>query len=259
MISFRNVSFHYPGTVGRPVLRNITLDVHRGETLAVIGATGSGKSSLVALIPRFYDASEGEVLIDGKPVQEYSLRALRKKIGYVMQKSELFSDTIAGNIRWGKPDASGEEVLAAAQAAQADSYIQDFSEKYDTFVAEKGASLSGGQKQRLSIARALVRRPEILILDDATSALDLATESKLRRSLRESLGDTTVVMIAQRIASVMEADRIAVLENDGSILHCAPHEELLRVSETYRSIYDSQMRSGALARNEGRKEDGQNG
>ena len=259
VISFRNVSFHYPGTVGRPVLRNITLDVHRGETLAVIGATGSGKSSLVALIPRFYDASEGEVLIDGKPVQEYSLRALRKKIGYVMQKSELFSDTIAGNIRWGKPDASGEEVLAAAQAAQADSYIQGFSEKYDTFVAEKGASLSGGQKQRLSIARALVRRPEILILDDATSALDLATESKLRRSLRESLGDTTVVMIAQRIASVMEADRIAVLENDGSILHCAPHEELLRVSETYRSIYDSQMRSGALARNEGRKEDGQNG
>ena len=247
VISFRNVSFHYPGTVGRPVLRNITLDVRRGETLAVIGATGSGKSSLVALIPRFYDASEGTVLIDGRPVQDYSLRALRKKIGYVMQKSELFSDTIAGNIRWGKPDATDAEVRTAAEGAQADSYIQGFNEKYDTFVAEKGASLSGGQKQRLSIARALVRRPEILILDDATSALDLATEAKLRRSMRETLTDTTVVMIAQRIASVMEADRIAVIESDGSIQYCAPHEELLRVSETYRSIYDSQMRSGAFA------------
>lgn len=246
VVSFQNVSFHYPGTVGRPVLRNITLDIHRGETLAVIGATGSGKSSLVALIPRFYDASEGTVLVDGKPVQDYSLRALRKKIGYVMQKSELFSDTISGNIRWGKGDATDEEVRAAAEGAQADSYIQGFNEKYDTFVAEKGASLSGGQKQRLSIARALVRRPEILILDDATSALDLATEAKLRRSMRETLTDTTVVMIAQRIASVMEADRIAVIESDGSILHCAPHEELLKVSETYRGIYDSQMRSGAF-------------
>ncbi len=241
-ISFKNVGFRYPGTHGRPVLKNINLDVKKGETLAVIGSTGCGKSSLVYLIPRFYDATEGEVLVGGVNIKELDLEALRSKIGYVMQKSELFSDTIEGNIRWGKPDATHEEVVAAAKTAQADDFISRFPEGYDTFVAEKGASLSGGQKQRVSIARALVRKPEILILDDSTSALDLVTEAKLRTAVRESAADTTVIMVAQRIASVMEADRIAVIENDGSILHVAPHEELLRVSETYRDIYNSQMR-----------------
>jgi ATP-binding cassette subfamily B protein len=241
-LSFKNVTFRYPATQGRPVLKGINLEVKKGETLAIIGSTGCGKSSLIYLIPRFYDATEGEVLVDGVNVKEYDLEALRGKIGYVMQKSELFSDTIEGNIRWGKPDATHGEVVAAAKTAQADEFIGRFPEGYDTFVAEKGASLSGGQKQRVSIARALVRKPQILILDDSTSALDLVTEAKLRNSIRESSKDTTVIMVAQRIASVMEADRIAVIENDGTILHCAPHDKLLLESDTYRDIYNSQMR-----------------
>ncbi len=242
-ISFRNVSFRYPDATGRPVLRDINLEVKRGETIAVIGSTGSGKTSLVNLIPRFYDATEGEVLVDGVPVKEYDLQALRKKISFVMQKSQLFSGTIEYNIRVGKEDAEREELASAARIAQAEDFVNRFVEGYDTFIAEKGASLSGGQKQRMSIARALVRKPEILILDDSTSALDLATESRLRKALKEELRDTTVVMIAQRIASVREADRIAVIEN-GTIRDCAPHEELMRISETYRDIYQSQMKNG---------------
>ncbi len=242
-VEFRGVSFKYPGTAGRNVLSDITLSVKKGETLAIIGATGCGKSSLISLIPRYYDAQAGEVLVDGRVVCEYRLDALRSKIGYVMQKSELFSDTIINNIRWGRPDATKEEVVAAAVIAQADEFVSGFAEGYDTFIAEKGASLSGGQKQRLSIARALVRKPEILILDDATSALDLATEARLRAALKEEMRGTTVIMIAQRIASVRDADRIAVIESDGRILHCASHEELLVVSETYRDICASQRQS----------------
>ena len=241
-VSFKNISFSYPSAPDRHVLNDISLDVKKGEMLAVIGATGCGKSSLIQLIPRFYDATKGDVLVDGVNVKEWSLEALRGKIGYVMQKSELFSDTIEGNIRWGKPDATHEEVTEAAKTAQAEEFISKFPEGYDTFVAEKGASLSGGQKQRVSIARALVRKPEILILDDSTSALDLVTEAKLRKSVREKFKNTTVIMVAQRIASVMEADRIAVIENDGTIAHVAPHEKLLLESETYRDIYNSQMR-----------------
>ena len=245
-ISFKNVSFSYPGTVGTPVLQNITLDVKKGETLAVVGATGSGKSSLVRLIPRFYDPTEGEVLVDGVPVRDYDLEKLRHKIGFVMQKSELFSDTVANNIRWGRPDATDEEVKDAAAVAQADGFIEGFTDGYESFVAEKGASLSGGQKQRLSIARALTRRPEILILDDATSALDLATEAKLRAALQERFRECTVVLIAQRIASVKNADRIAVLEN-GTLKACAPHDELMQSCDTYREIYASQMERGGAA------------
>ena len=243
-IEFKNVSFRYPGTQGEPVLKNINLKINQGETLAIIGATGCGKTSLVNLLPRFYDATEGTVLFDGVDVKEYDLTALREKIGYVMQKSELFSDTVANNIRWGNPEASMEEVKEAATIAQAADFIEGFNEQYDTFIAEKGASLSGGQKQRVSIARAMLRKPEILILDDSTSALDLVTEGKLQRALKEKLDDTTIIMIAQRIASVKQADRIAVLE-EGTILHCGTHEELLQCSETYRDIYDSQMKSGA--------------
>ena len=242
VIRFSDVSFRYPGTAGDDVLKHIDLTVRRGEVLAVIGATGTGKTSLVSLIPRFYDSTSGEVFVDGVPVGDYDLTALRKKIGFVMQKSELFSDTVENNIKWGKPDATREEVLSAAHTAQADGFIEGFAGGFDSFIAEKGASLSGGQKQRISIARALVRCPEILILDDSTSALDLSTEAKLRRALRERMKGTTVILIAQRIASVKEADRIAVLEADGSIRHCAPHEELLRVSETYRDICASQAR-----------------
>jgi ATP-binding cassette subfamily B multidrug efflux pump len=242
-VQFDHVSFQYPGAKGRPVLQDISLTVRRGEMLAVIGATGCGKSTLLSLIPRFYDADAGAVRIDGLPVQQYDLEKLRAKIGYVMQKSELFSDTLAGNIRWGRPDASDADVAAAAETAQASGFIAGFAERFDTFVAEKGASLSGGQKQRISIARALVRRPEILILDDATSALDLETEARLRAALKEKLTGTTVILVAQRIASVREADRIAVMENDGTIRYCAPHDELMRTCETYRSIYESQQRA----------------
>lgn len=243
-ISFQNVSFQYPETKGDPVLHNINLDIKQGETIAIIGSTGSGKSSLVNLIPRFYDTTEGSLFVDGCNVKDYDLKELRQKIGFVMQKSELFSDTIANNIRWGKKEATMEEVVDSAKTAQADEFITSFVNGYDTFIAEKGSSLSGGQKQRISIARALIRNPEILILDDSTSALDLVTEGKLQQTLKEQHKDTTIVIIAQRIASVKNADRIAVIE-DGTIYHCAPHEELLKVSQTYRDIYDSQMKSGA--------------
>ncbi|MBR2464036.1 MAG: ABC transporter ATP-binding protein [Clostridia bacterium] len=245
-VSFRGVSFRYPDTAGAPVLHDIDLDIRRGETLAIVGATGSGKSSLVQLIARFYDPTVGEVLIDGTPAQQYKLHDLRKKIGYVLQKSELFSGSVADNIRWGNPGATNAEIKAAASAAQADAFISSFSDGYESPVAEKGASLSGGQKQRLSIARAIARKPEILILDDATSALDLSTEAKLRGALREVMQGTTVIMIAQRVASVRDADRIAVIE-DGTIRHCAPHEELLQISATYRDIYASQMGKGGAA------------
>ena len=247
-VSFKGVDFRYPSAKGRPVLHDVNIDIKKGETFAIIGATGSGKTSLVNLIMRFYDATEGEVSVNGVPVKEYELSSLRSGISYVMQKSELFSGTIAENIRWGKADATDAEVAEAAKIAQAEEFINGFAEGYDTYIAEKGASLSGGQKQRMSIARALVRRPEIIILDDATSALDLATEAKLRRALRENLKDATVIMIAQRIASVKEADRIAVIEN-GTIKDCGSHEELMRTSETYRDIYNSQT-SGAEKRGE---------
>ena len=247
-VSFKGVDFRYPSAKGRPVLHDINIDIKKGETFAIIGETGSGKTSLVNLIMRFYDATEGEVSVNGVPVKEYELSSLRSGISYVMQKSELFSGTIAENIRWGKADATDEEVAEAARIAQAEEFVNSFADKYDTYIAEKGASLSGGQKQRMSIARALVRRPEIIILDDATSALDLATEAKLRRALRDDLKDATVIMIAQRIASVKEADRIAVIEN-GTIKDCGSHDELMRTSETYRDIYNSQM-NGAEKREE---------
>ncbi len=242
-VSFRNVSFKYPEAAGSPVLHDINIDIKRGETFAVIGATGSGKTSLIGMIPRFYDASEGEVLIDGVSVKEYDLKALRKKIAYVMQKSELFSGTIEENILVGRSDATHDEVVTAARTAQAEDFVNSFNDGYNDYIAEKGASLSGGQKQRMSIARALVRKPEIIILDDSTSALDLATETKLRKALREELQDTTVIMVAQRIASVRDADRIAVIEN-GTIKDCAPHDILMQTSETYRDIYNSQMKNG---------------
>ena len=246
IVSFKNVGFRYPDTQGRPVLHGIDLDIKRGETFAIIGATGCGKTSLVNLIPRFYDATEGSVYVDGRAVADYDLGALRKKMAYVLQKSELFSGTVSENLRWGKENATADELISAASIAQADSFIASFADGYDTYIAQKGASLSGGQKQRTSIARALVRKPEILILDDSTSALDLATEAKLRSSLNENLADTTVIIIAQRIASVRDADRIAIIE-DGTVCDVGSHEYLLEHSQTYRDIYASQNREGAMA------------
>ena len=241
-VSFEDVSFSYPGNCGKPVLRDINIEIKKGETLAVIGATGSGKTSLISLIPRFYDADRGSVKVDGVDVKDYDLTSLRSKIGYIMQKSELFSDTVENNIRWGKEDATDFEIRSAAETAQANEFVEKMPDGYGSFIAEKGASLSGGQKQRISIARGVVRMPEILIFDDATSALDLATEGKLRHALKEKMKDTTVIMIAQRIASVKEADRIAVIE-DGTIKQVAPHGELMKTCQTYRDIYDSQMKN----------------
>ncbi len=240
-VEFRNVSFRYPNTQGRPVLHDINLTVKKGENIAIIGATGSGKSSLVNLIPRFYDVDEGEVLVDGANVKEWNLETLRRKIAFVLQKTELFSGTVADNIRWGNPDASDEEVVAAAKIAQADDFIMGFADDYNTMIAEKGASLSGGQKQRIAIARAIIRKPEILIFDDSTSALDLGTEARLHKALRESIADTTVIMIAQRIASIRDCDRIAVIEN-GTITAFDSHDNLMKTSPAYREIYDSQNR-----------------
>ena len=242
-VEFRNVGFSYPGSSGKPVLSGIDLKVGKGQMIAILGSTGCGKTSLVNLVPRFYDATNGDVLVDGVNVKDYDVDTLRSKIGVVLQKSELFSGTVAENIRWGCETAKDEEVKTAAKIAQAEEFIDGFNDGYDTMISEKGASLSGGQKQRMAIARAIIKKPEILIFDDSTSALDLSTEAKLHKALRENLSGVTVIMIAQRIASVMRADKIAVLEN-GSICAFGTHKELMESSSVYRDIYYSQMKQG---------------
>ncbi len=242
-VEFRNVGFSYPGSSGKPVLSGIDLKAEKGQMIAILGSTGCGKTSLVNLVPRFYDATKGDVLVDGVNVKDYDVDTLRSKIGVVLQKSELFSGTVAENIRWGCETATDEEVKTAAKIAQAEEFIDGFNEGYDTMISEKGASLSGGQKQRMAIARAIIKKPEILIFDDSTSALDLSTEAKLHKALRENLSGVTVIMIAQRIASVMRADKIAVLEN-GSICAFGTHKELMESSSVYRDIYYSQMKQG---------------
>lgn len=242
-VEFRNVGFSYPGSFGKPVLSGIDLKVGKGQMIAILGSTGCGKTSLVNLVPRFYDATKGDVLVDGVNVKDYDVDTLRSKIGVVLQKSELFSGTVAENIRWGCETATDEEVKTAAKIAQAEEFIDGFNDGYDTMISEKGASLSGGQKQRMAIARAIIKKPEILIFDDSTSALDLSTEAKLHKALRENLSGVTVIMIAQRIASVMRADKIAVLEN-GSICAFGTHKELMESSSVYRDIYYSQMKQG---------------
>lgn len=242
-VEFRNVGFSYPGSSGKPVLSGIDLKAEKGQMIAILGSTGCGKTSLVNLVPRFYDATDGDVLVDGVNVKDYDVDTLRSKIGVVLQKSELFSGTVAENIRWGCETATDEEVKTAARIAQAEEFIDGFNDGYDTMISEKGASLSGGQKQRMAIARAIIKKPEILIFDDSTSALDLSTEAKLHKALRENLSGVTVIMIAQRIASVMRADKIAVLEN-GSICAFGTHKELMETSSVYRDIYYSQMKQG---------------
>lgn len=242
-VEFRNVGFSYSGSSGKPVLSGIDLKAEKGQMIAILGSTGCGKTSLVNLVPRFYDATNGDVLVDGVNVKDYDVDTLRSKIGVVLQKSELFSGTVAENIRWGCETATDEEVKTAARIAQAEEFIDGFNDGYDTMISEKGASLSGGQKQRMAIARAIIKKPEILIFDDSTSALDLSTEAKLHKALRENLSGVTVIMIAQRIASVMRADKIAVLEN-GSICAFGTHKELMESSSVYRDIYYSQMKQG---------------
>ena len=238
-IEFRKVGFRYYKKHKHNVLQDISFTAEPGEVVGIIGSTGSGKSSLVQLIPRLYDCDEGEVLVDGVNVRDYSLENLRNGVAMVLQKNTLFSGTIMENLRWGDEEASEEEVYQAAQAAQADMFVKDFTDGYDTELGQGGVNVSGGQKQRLCIARALVKKPKILILDDSTSAVDTATEAEIRKSFSVSLKDTTKLIIAQRISSVEEADRILVMD-EGRIVGQGTHKELLKNCETYQEIYYSQ-------------------
>ncbi len=246
-IEFRGVSFAYPGSEDHRVLENVSFKVRPGETLAIIGATGSGKSSLVHLIPRFYDVTQGEVLVDGINVKDYSLKSLRDKIAIVLQKAELYSRSIEENIRWSKKDAQPLQIKKAAQIAHADDFICEKSYGYYTPVTEGGHSLSGGQKQRISIARAMLKEHEILILDDSTSALDLKTEASLYQALETEHPGVTKIIIAQRISSIRRADRILVLEN-GTVSAIGTHAQLLEQSDIYRDIYNSQLKEGGGAK-----------
>lgn len=242
-IEFKNVDFSYPSLSGKPVISNLNLKINKGEVIAILGATGSGKSSIVNLIPRFYDVTNGEVLVDGINVKDYNLFDLREKISMILQKTELFSGTIEENIKWGKEDASLEGVQEVAKIAQADDFINSFKEGYNSQVGERGNNLSGGQKQRISIARGIIKKPEFLIFDDATSALDLATEAKLHKALKENLDDVTTIIIAQRVASAKNADRIAVIDN-GCLVDFDTHENLMKNCAIYQDIYNSQLKRG---------------
>ena len=242
-VEFKDVSFSYPGMGEEKILEHFNLTIQPGETLAIMGATGCGKSTLVNLVPRFYDVTEGQVLVDGVDVKQYKLEALRDKIAVALQKSEIFHMSIGENLAWGNPKADKEMLEHAAETAQAMEFIQSKPEGMDTEVSQAGTSLSGGQKQRLSIGRAVLKGAEILIFDDATSALDLKTEAKLYEALKKDYPNTTKIIIAQRIASVKDADRIAVMEN-GRLADCGSHEELLKNSKIYQDIYDSQMKNG---------------
>ena len=243
-IEFRNVSFFYNEEAAAPVLHDINLSIASGQTVGILGGTGSSKTTLVQLIPRLYDASSGEVFVGGRNVQDYTLHTLHENVAVVLQKNILFSGTIRENLRWGNPNASEEELITACQAAQAHDFIMAFPQGYDTDLSQGGGNLSGGQKQRLCIARALLKHPKIIILDDSTSAVDTATDSRIRQSFRRDLADTTTIIIAQRVSSVQDADCIIVMEN-GTINAIGTHEELLKHNAIYQEVYDSQQK-GAL-------------
>ncbi len=238
-VEFRNVSFRYFKKNKEKVLDTINLEIKLGELVGIIGSTGSGKSTLVSMIPRLYDADEGTVLVDGVDVRDYSLKNLRSAVSVVLQKNTLFSGTVAENFRWGNENASDEEIVHAASVAQAHGFVSSFPDGYDTFLGRGGANLSGGQKQRICIARALLKNPKIIILDDSTSAVDTATDASIRKAFREDLPDVTKIIIAQRITSVVDADKIVVLDH-GRIVGCGTHKQLLASCEEYREIYYSQ-------------------
>ena len=242
-IRFDHVTFKYKHGSGQPVLNDITFDIKPGETLGIIGGTGSAKSSLVQLIPRLYDAETGTVSVGGVDVRDYNLDVLRHEVSMVLQKNVLFSGTILDNLRWGSENASEEECIRVAKLACADEFIERFPDKYNTWIEQCGANVSGGQKQRLTIARALLRKPKVLILDDSTSAVDTATDAKIRKAFREEIPGTTKIIIAQRISSVQDADRILVLDN-GQINGLGTHEELLKNNAIYQEVYNSQTQGG---------------
>ena len=242
-ISFKHVTFRYSDTAETPVLSNINLDIKSGETIGIIGGTGSSKSSLVNLISRLYDTDTGSVIVGGHDVREYDMDTLRNKVAVVLQQNVLFSGTILENLRWGDKNATTDECIEACKMACADDFIESFPDKYNTYIEQGGTNVSGGQKQRLCIARALLKKPRILILDDSTSAVDTATDSKIRAALAKTIPGTTKLIIAQRISSVMDADRIIVM-NDGKVDGFDTHENLLKNNEIYRDVYDSQTNGG---------------
>ena len=244
-LEFDNVTFAYPGETESPVLHDISFKVRPGETIAFIGSTGSGKSSLVNLIPRFYDVTLGRILVDGVDVRDYNLKALRQKIGFIPQKALLFTGTIGENLKYGKKDASLAELHSAADIAQAKEFIESRAEKFDSHLAEGGSNLSGGQKQRLSIARAVVKKPDIYIFDDSFSALDYKTDSLLRQRLKEVTGNSTVLIVAQRVGTIMNADQIIVLD-EGEIVGRGSHDELMKSNAIYREIANSQLNQQSL-------------
>lgn len=242
-ISFKNVNFSYTDNLKKLSLKNFNLDIKSGETIGIIGGTGSSKSTLVQLIPRLYDVTEGSVEVGGLDVRDYDLETLRNEVAVVLQKNVLFSGTIKENLRWGDENASDEDLVRVCKLACADEFIEQFPEKYDTYIEQGGTNVSGGQKQRLCIARALLKKPKILILDDSTSAVDTATDAKIRKAFKEEIPNTTKLIIAQRISSVQESDKIIVL-NNGEIESIGTHDELLKSSNVYREVYESQTKGG---------------
>ena len=242
-VKFENVSFKYDENAERRALKEVNLDIKSGQTIGILGGTGSSKTSLVNLIPRLYDVSEGAVYVGGVNVKDYDLETLRNQVAVVLQKNLLFSGTIKENLRWGNPDATDEELVRACKLAQADDFIQSFPDKYDTYIEQGGTNVSGGQKQRLCIARALLKKPKILILDDSTSAVDTKTDALIRKAFREEIPDTTKFIIAQRVSSVMESDQIILMKN-GTVSDVGTHEELLARNPVYQEVYYSQNKIG---------------
>ena len=242
-IAFEDVSFRYNTKAEKPVLSHINLNIASGQTIGILGGTGSSKSSLVQLIPRLYDVTEGRVTVGGVDVRDYDLDVLRDQVAFVLQKNVLFSGTIRENLRWGNAEATDEEMIHACELAQAHSFISQFPDGYDTHIEQGGTNVSGGQKQRLCIARALLKNPKVLILDDSTSAVDTATDALIREAFRSEIPNVTKIIIAQRVASVMDADQIIVLDA-GEVKAVGTHEELLQTSDIYREVFDSQMKGG---------------
>ena len=242
-ITFKNVDFSYTNDVNKLCLSDINIDIRSGETVGILGGTGSSKTTLVQLIPRLYDVTGGELLVGGLDVKEYDLQSLRDEVAMVLQKNVLFSGTIKENLRWGNKDASDKEIIRVAKLAQADGFINSFSDGYDTYLEQGGINLSGGQRQRLCIVRALLKKPKILILDDSTSAVDTKTDALIRKAFKEEIPNTTKLIVAQRIASIEDADKIIILDG-GKIDAIGIHEELLASNYIYQEVYNSQLKGG---------------